>query len=154
MLLTHISFPLIFLQGFKACQVFVFYPLYWLSYNQMTGNLTSQAATLQTNGLPNEILNNLNPLSLIIMIPLFDLLLYPFFRKIGIKFTPLKRITLGFMFASSAMIWAAVQQYYVYQMSPCGYNAGGTILDAAGEEVACDPGELSRRKSKDETQLS
>ena len=31
-------------RGLKACKVFLFLPLYWLAYNQMTSNLTSQAA--------------------------------------------------------------------------------------------------------------
>ena len=61
----------------------------------------------QVNGLPNEIISNLNPLSLMIMIPLFDLIFYPFLRKIGINFTPLKRMFFGFMFGALAMVWAA-----------------------------------------------
>jgi POT family proton-dependent oligopeptide transporter len=31
-------------RGLKACKVFLFLPLYWLAYGQMTNNLTSQAA--------------------------------------------------------------------------------------------------------------
>ncbi|MBE7181723.1 MAG: hypothetical protein INR71_11055, partial [Terriglobus roseus] len=31
-------------RGLKACKVFLFLPLYWLAYGQMTANLTSQAA--------------------------------------------------------------------------------------------------------------
>jgi len=31
-------------RGLKACTVFLYLPLYWLAYGQMTGNLTSQAA--------------------------------------------------------------------------------------------------------------
>ena len=41
-----------------------------LAYNQLTGNLISQAATMQVHGLPNEILGNLDPLALIIFIPI------------------------------------------------------------------------------------
>jgi hypothetical protein len=41
-------------RGLKACSVFVWYPIYWLSYSQMTGNLTSQAATMQLGGVPND----------------------------------------------------------------------------------------------------
>ena len=44
-----------------------------LSYNQIGNNLTSQAATLDTHGLPNDVLGNLNPLSLVIFIPIRDL---------------------------------------------------------------------------------
>jgi len=41
-------------RGLKACSVFVWYPIYWLSYGQMTGNLTSQAAVMELNGVPND----------------------------------------------------------------------------------------------------
>ena len=46
-----------------------------------------------------------------------DLLVYPFLRKRGIKFTPIKKITAGFIISSFSMVWAAVLQYYVYKTS-------------------------------------
>lgn len=107
-------------RGLKACTVFLWYPLYWLAYNQMTGNLTSQAATMQLNGVPNDIINNLNPISLIVFIPIVDMFVYPGLRKAGINFTPLKRICLGFMLAAIAMVCACVTQYYIYKLGPCG----------------------------------
>lgn len=108
----------------KACQVFVFFPIYWLCYNQINNNLTSQAATMSLNGIPNDLLSNLNPLSIIIFIPILDLFVYPLLRKAGIKFTPLKKITLGFFTASLSMVSAAVCQHYIYKTSPCGEYAG------------------------------
>jgi POT family proton-dependent oligopeptide transporter len=110
-------------RGLKACKVFLWYPLYWLAYNQMINNLTSQAATMRLGGVPNDIINNLNPLSLIIFIPIMDKLIYPGLRRMGIKFTPLKRITAGFFFAGSGMICATVTQYYIYKIGPCGKEA-------------------------------
>ncbi|KAN0081888.1 POT family domain containing protein [Elaphomyces granulatus] len=110
-------------RGFKACKVFLWYPLYWLSYNQMMNNLTSQAATMRLNAVPNDIVNNLNPLTLIIFIPIMDRIVYPLLRRIGIKFTPIKRITAGFIFAGAGMISATVTQYYIYEVNPCGKNA-------------------------------
>ena len=86
----------------------------------MTNNLTSQAATMELKGVPNDILSNLNPLSLVIFIPICDLFIYPALRRSGIRFTPLKRITMGFMMGTVAMIWSTVTQYYVYKMNPCG----------------------------------
>jgi POT family proton-dependent oligopeptide transporter len=89
----------------------------------MINNLTSQAATMRLNGVPNDIINNLNPLALIIFIPIMDFLVYPGLRRMGIKFTPLKRITAGFFFAGSGMIVATVTQYYIYKIGPCGKEA-------------------------------
>ena len=86
-----------------------------LPYNQIINNLTSQAAVMVTDGVPNDVINNLDPLSLIIFIPICDLLVYPGLRKIGINFTPIKRITAGFLTGSAAMVWAAVVQHYIYK---------------------------------------
>lgn len=91
-----------------------------LAYGQMTNNLTSQAATMQLNGVPNDLINNLDPLALIIFIPIMDQFIYPGIRRMGFNFTPLKRIYVGYFLASMSMIAAAVTQYYIYKMSPCG----------------------------------
>ncbi|KAG9220199.1 hypothetical protein CCMSSC00406_0007106 [Pleurotus cornucopiae] len=107
-------------RGLKACSVFCWFPLYWLTYNQLNNNLTSQAATMSTHGLPNDILSNLDPLALIIFIPIFDRFVYPGLRRLGINFSALKKITAGFFTGAAAMIWAAVVQHYIYKTSPCG----------------------------------
>lgn len=86
----------------------------------MTNNLTSQAATMQLHGAPNDIILNLNPLTLIIFIPIMDKLVYPGVRRVGIKFSPLKRIYAGFLLASMSMVAATVTQHYIYMKSPCG----------------------------------
>ncbi|KAL2875337.1 hypothetical protein SGCOL_009500 [Colletotrichum sp. CLE4] len=114
-------------RGFAACAVFSWYPIYWLSYNQLNNNLVSQAATMQLNGLPNDILSNLDPIALILFIPLCDLVLYPTLRKLRIPFTPIKKIAFGFFTGAMAMVWACVLQYYIYKRSACGQFASGTL---------------------------
>ncbi|KAK5230443.1 hypothetical protein LTR47_007585 [Exophiala xenobiotica] len=110
-------------RGLKACTVFLYLPLYWLAYGQMTGNLTSQAAVMELNGVPNDIIQNLNPISIVIFIPLMDFFIYPALRKAKINFTPIKRIALGFGLASLAMVASCVIQVYIYRLSPCGTHA-------------------------------
>jgi len=110
-------------RGIKACGVFCWFPIYWLTYNQLNNNLTSQAATMDTHGLPNDVLSNLDPFALIILIPICDLFIYPAFRRWGWNFSPLKKITWGFATGSMAMIWAAVLQHYIYKTNPCHYTA-------------------------------
>jgi proton-dependent oligopeptide transporter, POT family len=60
-------------RGLKACAVFIWYPVYWLPYNQLTNNLTSQAATMSTHGVPNDVLSNLDPFALLLLIPICDI---------------------------------------------------------------------------------
>ncbi|EKV07527.1 Major facilitator superfamily domain, general substrate transporter [Penicillium digitatum] len=116
-------------RGFAACAVFCYFPVYWLAYNQLTNNLTAQAGTMTLKGVPNDVVNNLDPLALLIFVPLCDTLLYPGLRKMGIHFTAIKKITLGFLLASLSMIWAAVIQHYIYKTSPCGYRANNCYTD-------------------------
>ncbi|PVI05442.1 PTR2-domain-containing protein [Periconia macrospinosa] len=109
-------------RGVVACKVFLWYPLYWLAYNQMMNNLVSQAGTMKLGSTPNDIVAKLNPIFIIIVIPLMDFVIYPLLRKYNINFTPIKKITAGFVMASLAMVSAAVTQAYIYKMSPCGSN--------------------------------
>jgi POT family proton-dependent oligopeptide transporter len=129
-------------RGLMACKVFLFLPVFFLAYNQMTGNLTIQAGTLERHGVPNDIIQNLNPISIVIMIPIIDHVLYPGLRKLGIAFTPIKRMTTGFLIAGLSMVASAVMQHYIYKMSPCGDHANGTTI-VDGEEVACQPAPIN-----------
>ncbi|PBP19953.1 putative MFS peptide transporter [Diplocarpon rosae] len=120
-------------RGLIACRVFLWYPLYWLAYGQMTNNLTSQAATMKLGGVPNDIVSNFNPLFIVILIPLMDHVIYPAFRRAGINFSPIKRITCGFFLASMAMISACVVQSYIYKQSPCGGNNASSCTIPIGD---------------------
>ncbi|KAK4042714.1 POT family-domain-containing protein [Parachaetomium inaequale] len=126
-------------RGFNACAVFLWYPLFWLCYNQINNNLISQAATMKVGGVPNDVLTNLNPFALIIIIPLLDLFIYPALRKMRLNPTPLKRIALGYFAGAAAMIWACVIQYYIYKDSECGYFANGKLPDG----TRCPRAEIS-----------
>lgn len=107
-------------RGFAACKVFFWYPLYWLAYNQTVSNMTSQSATLKHDNVPSDLIQNFDPVALIIFIPICDVLLYPALRKLKIQFTPIKRITWGFGVASVSMVATCVLQYYIYKTGPCG----------------------------------
>ncbi|KAJ4311701.1 hypothetical protein N0V94_007821 [Neodidymelliopsis sp. IMI 364377] len=107
-------------RGVKACQVFLWLPIFWLPYGQMTTNLVSQAATMELNGIPNDIVHNLNPITLIIFIPIFDKFFYPQLARMGINFTPLKKIQAGFICAMLSMVVATLIQHFIYNKSPCG----------------------------------
>ncbi|KAL8925573.1 MAG: hypothetical protein Q9208_003465 [Pyrenodesmia sp. 3 TL-2023] len=121
-------------RGLKACTVFLWYPLWWLSYNQMTTNMVSQAATMELNGAPNDLINNINPIALVIFIPITDRFLYPGLERMGIRFTPLKRIAWGFGIGSASMVAAAVIQYYIYRLGSCGDYPSERLTE---EEPTC-----------------
>jgi POT family proton-dependent oligopeptide transporter len=100
-----------------------------LSYNQLNNNLVAQAGTTTTNGIPNDVISNLNPFTLIIGIPICDLLIYPALRRAGIRFTAIKKICFGFFTGAGGMVWAAVLQHYIYKTHPCGKMASECVDD-------------------------
>ncbi|CAF1487195.1 unnamed protein product [Adineta ricciae] len=105
-------------QAIHVCRVFAFYPFYTVCYNQLMGNLVSQAAQMNVGSLPNDILQNIDPLVLIIFIPLFDKVIYPLLRRCRINFKSTIRITCGFLLASASMAWTAFVQHLIYSTGP------------------------------------
>lgn len=116
----------------KACQIFLFMPFFWLCYSQVDGNLGTTAAGMTLNGTPNDLIQNLNPICIIIMVPIFDYGIYPFLRRRGIDFTPVKRMYTGFLVAGLAMVYASVLQSYIDKGSPC--NGQGVAPSACEDE--------------------
>jgi proton-dependent oligopeptide transporter, POT family len=114
---------------------------YWLAYGQQSNNMVNQAATLETAGVPNDVINNLNPLALIIFIPIVDKFVYPALARAGIRFTPIKKIAMGFLMGTLAMMTAAVIQHFIYEQSPCGRNAsdlssGGCVSELGRPNIS------------------
>jgi proton-dependent oligopeptide transporter, POT family len=124
-------------RGILACKVFLWYPLYWLAYNQMTNNLVSQANTMVLGSTPNDIVSKLNPIFIVIVIPIMDFGIYPLLRRMGVNLTPIKKITAGFVLSSMAMISACVTQAYIYKLSACGNNINA--LKKAGRKDCTAP---------------
>ena len=117
---------------FNACKVFCWFPFFWLCYSQIDGNLGTVAAGMTLNGTPNDLIQNLNPISIIVFIPIFDKLIYPGLRKMGINFTPIKRIYAGFLVAGLAMLYSAILEKFIYQQSPCHDNQPSACVGADG----------------------
>ena len=110
-----------------ACRVFLFYPIYWVIYNQLSSNFVAQAGQMKLHGMPNDELQNIDPIVIIIFIPVLDKIVYPFLRKRGFPMYPVTRITWGFILAGLSMAFAAVIQHEIYIRPPY-YNmptAGG-----------------------------
>ncbi|KAF7361573.1 Peptide/h+ symporter protein [Mycena sanguinolenta] len=125
----------------EACKVFLLFPIYWLcmlvSDRRQSGHCGRrhdsqrqadrisgmsrwwcEVLTLLT-GTPNDLIQNLDPISVVIILPIFEQFIYPSLRKMGIKFSPIKRMTAGFVMVGLAMVYAAVLERYLYDRSPC-----------------------------------
>lgn len=99
----------------------------------MSSNFVSMAGTMETHGIPNDLLFNLNPISIIIFVPFMVKGIYPLLRKLKIPFKPITRITFGFFLAAASMAYAAGVQRMIYDTAPC-----------FDEPLACDASDGGR----------
>ena len=111
-----------------ACRVFLFYPIFWVIYNQLNSNFVGQAAQMKLHGMPNDQMQNIDPVVIILGIPLFDKVIYPLLRRYGFPMYPITRITWGFILAGVSMAFAAIVQHEIYIRPPY-YN----MPSSAGE---------------------
>ena len=81
--------------------------VYWLCQNQLTSNTISQAANMETGGVPNDLMPNLNAITVLLCLPLATHGLYPLLRRLRISFPPVSRIALGFLLEALAIGYAA-----------------------------------------------
>ncbi|KAJ5782039.1 hypothetical protein N7457_003813 [Penicillium paradoxum] len=111
-----------------ACRVFCFYPIFWVVYGQFSGNFVTQAGQMQSHGIPNDLMQNFDPISILVFIPVLETCVYPILRRLKIPFLPITRISLGFIVASLAMMYAAIVQHLIYSAGPC---YGTPLCDAS-----------------------
>lgn len=93
-------------------KLFVPLPIFWALYDQQGSQWTFQATRM--NGqigsfvvLPDQ-LQAVNPLLILIFIPIFESCIYPVFAKIHFIDTPLKKLVVGGFLASVAFIVAGI----------------------------------------------
>lgn len=102
-----------------GCKVFTIYPIYWVCYGQFSNNFVTQAGQMAGHGIPNDLMQNFDPIAIIVFVPLMDRLVYPLLRKLRIQFKPISRIVFGFWVAALAMAYAAIVQHLIYSAGPC-----------------------------------
>ncbi|KAF3492392.1 uncharacterized protein GIQ15_01909 [Arthroderma uncinatum] len=103
----------------RACLVFLPFPALLLSINLMDSTLIAQAGTMQTHGLPNDIMYNLNPISVMIFLPFFQSWIYPTLARKKINFSPEHRIGVGLFCATLAIAYTTGIQHLIYSTGPC-----------------------------------
>ncbi|KAK6343869.1 hypothetical protein TWF696_007523 [Orbilia brochopaga] len=106
----------------RAFKVFAFFPIFWLAFCQIATNLVSQAGQMKSYGVPNDIMQTLDPATVIIGGFILQYLVYPALHGAGVRFRPITRMALGFVVVSLAMAYAAVLQYWIYSTGPCYEN--------------------------------
>jgi dipeptide/tripeptide permease len=118
---------------FQATGIFCFFPIQFINDNGL-GNAASFLSTmLATNGVPNDVINNFNPFSIIIFSLILNHLFYPMLRRYQINYGSVARMTTGLLLSSVAGVGYTVLNYYAYKLGPCGkYGSSETCVDENG----------------------
>ncbi|XP_001363474.3 solute carrier family 15 member 2 [Monodelphis domestica] len=117
-------------------------PMFWALLDQQGSRWTLQATRMNGNmGFfvfqPDQI-QVLNPLLVLIFIPMFDLGLYPLIKKCGINLTSIRKMAAGMILASLAFAIAAAVEIKINELTP--HKPGGKevylrILNLADDEI-------------------
>jgi len=121
---------------FQATGIFCFFPMFNINDGGLGAAADALSVMLTTNGVPNDLLGNLNPLIIIFAVPCFNYGLYPFLRKHKIHYGPIARIFTGLLLCSIFSVGWPVITFYAYKTSPCGNHASSlNCVDAAGNAL-------------------
>ncbi|KAF2030730.1 PTR2-domain-containing protein [Setomelanomma holmii] len=106
-------------RGLQACRVLLAFIVFYICFDQMQNNLISQAGSMKTNGVPNDMLPAMNQVGCIVLGPVIQMGLYPVLHRRRIYIGPITRITIGFGFVALSMLYSTVVQYAIYNTPPC-----------------------------------
>ncbi|KAL3418869.1 POT family protein [Phlyctema vagabunda] len=121
---------------FQAAGIFCFFPVFNINDGGLGAAADALSVMLTTNGVPNDLLNNLNPLIIIFAAPCFNYGIYPFLRRRKIHFGPIKRIFTGLLLCSIFSVGWPVITHYAYKTSPCGNHASSlSCVDEEGNSL-------------------
>ncbi|KAF9366135.1 peptide transporter ptr2 [Mortierella sp. NVP85] len=110
---------------YHACKVFCVYPLYWALYNNMNDNFVNMGINMRRpNWLKPEMLSFVNSLVIVIFIPILDMYIFPFIRRMGFRLGPINRIIIGFCIVTFCFVYVTVLQHFLYKSGPY-YNFTG-----------------------------
>ena len=118
---------------FQATGIFCFFPIQYLNDNGIGGAASYLTTMLTTNGVPNDVISNMNSLSIICFAPILNYFLYPTLRKFNIHYGPVARITTGLLLSSIGGAGYAILNAYAYKLGPCGkFGSSASCVDADG----------------------
>ncbi|XP_018358081.1 PREDICTED: solute carrier family 15 member 1-like isoform X2 [Trachymyrmex cornetzi] len=106
----------------RVLKLFVPLPIFWALYDQQGSQWTFQATRMDGQIgsiviLPDQ-LQAVNPLLIIIFIPIFETGIYPIFAKIHFIDTPLKKLVVGGLLASVAFVAAGIVEIELEKTYP------------------------------------
>jgi len=98
-------------RSISACKIFLLIPIFAIADGGFGSVQTSQAASMRANGVPNDLISNFNPLTIVVVAPILNYGIYPTLRKWGMVPSAMARMAFGFLLASLAMVIGAILQW-------------------------------------------
>uniref|UniRef100_A0A672UB34 Solute carrier family 15 member 1 n=1 Tax=Strigops habroptila TaxID=2489341 RepID=A0A672UB34_STRHB len=112
----------------KVLFLYIPLPMFWALFDQQGSRWTLQATTMDGNfgsvQIQPDQMQTVNPILIIVMVPVVDAVIYPLIKKCKINFTPLRKITVGMFLASLAFVAAALVQVQIDKTLPVFPAAG------------------------------
>ncbi|NXJ93600.1 S15A1 protein, partial [Corythaixoides concolor] len=112
----------------KVLFLYIPLPMFWALFDQQGSRWTLQATTMDGDfgavQIQPDQMQTVNPILIIIMVPVVDTVVYPLIKKCRINFTPLRKITVGMFLASLAFVAAALVQVQIDKTLPVFPTAG------------------------------
>uniref|UniRef100_A0AAQ6IL60 Solute carrier family 15 member 1 n=1 Tax=Anabas testudineus TaxID=64144 RepID=A0AAQ6IL60_ANATE len=106
----------------KVLFLYIPLPMFWALFDQQGSRWTLQATTMDGNFgalvIQPDQMQTVNPILILILVPIMDSVIYPLISKCKLNFTPLKRMTVGMFFAALAFVAAALVQMQIDVRKP------------------------------------
>ncbi len=85
--------------------------VFWALYDQTGSSWVLQATRMELHGMQPEQLGAMNPLLVMVLIPLFAVVVFPALERRGITVSPLRKITLGLFLTAASFVAVAVLEF-------------------------------------------
>uniref|UniRef100_A0A8C1YQP9 Solute carrier family 15 member 1a n=1 Tax=Cyprinus carpio TaxID=7962 RepID=A0A8C1YQP9_CYPCA len=106
----------------KVLFLYIPLPMFWTLFDQKGSRWTLQATTMSGDFgafiLQPDQMQTVNPILILTLVPIMDRLIFPLIQKCGLNFSPLKRMTVGMLFAAMAFVAAALVQIEIDKTLP------------------------------------
>ncbi|XP_056321315.1 solute carrier family 15 member 1 [Danio aesculapii] len=106
----------------KVLFLYIPLPMFWTLFDQKGSRWTLQATTMTGDFggfvLQPDQMQTVNPILILTLVPIMDRIIFPLIKKCGLNFSPLKRMTVGMLFAATAFVAAALVQMEIDKTLP------------------------------------
>ncbi|XP_047432579.1 solute carrier family 15 member 1-like [Mugil cephalus] len=134
----------------KVLFLYIPLPMFWALFDQQGSRWTLQATTM--NGdfgvliVQPDQMQTVNPILILVLVPIMDSIIYPLISKCKLNFSPLKRMTVGMFLAALAFVAAGLVQLQIDQTLPkfpSGAVGQAKFINMFGQTVNIQAGENS-----------